>query len=353
MRFSTFHLLHWRQGWSQQEVYDHELALLEYAEALGFHGAVVAEHHFRRYGICPNTLTFAAFAAARTSRLRIGTAIVVLPFHSPVRVAEEAAMVDLLSRGRLDFGFGRGYQGVEFAGWGLPLAEARERADEAIAIIRKAWTEPRLSYEGKFWRYEDIEVLPKPFQQPHPPIAVAAISPETVEHYAKQGIPLLVDPLATFNRLERAVQTFRATARASGYDPAGLPLAVMRNVHIAPTNAEAHDFLQRQGVADPELINPGSAPMDKDGNFAEGYEFWRDRYLKGNTQVPPDFYWDRINVAGDPDRVAEKIQILEAMGFDHILCSLSRRSTDELKEEMRLLAREVMPRFARSAVAAG
>ena len=115
---------------------------------------------------------------------------------------------------------------------------------------------------------------------------------------------------------------------------------------------EAQDYLaSHNSQQDARLVNFGSAPVEKDGQFAEGYEYWRDRYLTANTAIPADFFWDRINVAGDPDRVAEKIQILEAMGFDRILCNFSYRSLAETKEEMRLLATEVIPRFQRAAVA--
>src|SRR5215472_3095458 len=132
MKFATFHLVHWPEGLTHAGVYARELEMIEAAEELGFDGVWLAEHHFRNYGICPNIMTFAAFVAARTRRLRIGSGIVVLPLHSPIRAAEEAAMVDVLSGGRLDYGFGRGYQSVEFNGFGLALEEARARADESL-----------------------------------------------------------------------------------------------------------------------------------------------------------------------------------------------------------------------------
>jgi len=126
----------------------------------------------------------------------------------------------------------------------------------------------------------------------------------------------------------------------------------MRNVHVARTNEEAHDYLaSHNSQHDNRLVNFASAPIDKDGQFAEGYEYWRDRYLGANKSIPPDFFWDRINVAGNPDRVTEKVQMLEAMGFDRILCNFSYRSLAETKEELRLLATEVIPRFQQAAVA--
>src|SRR4051812_12574081 len=151
MKFSTFHLFHQHAGMSAKEVYDYQIEVVELLEELGFDGVWIAEHHFRDYGVVNNIFTMLANLAARTENLRLGTGIVVLPLHNPIHVAEEAAMVDVLSNGRLELGIGRGYQSIEFESFGLSLAEARDRFDESLNMILELWTGENVHFQGKFY----------------------------------------------------------------------------------------------------------------------------------------------------------------------------------------------------------
>jgi len=351
MKFSTFQLVHRPEGSTHEQVYARELAVVEAAEELGFHGVWLAEHHFRNYGICPNIMTFAAFVAARTKRVRIGSAIVVLPLHHPIRAAEEAAFVDVLSSGRLDYGFGRGYQSVEFNGFGLSLEEARARTDEALDILVQAWTQDRVEHAGRFHRIDSVAIYPKPVQKPHPPLFVAAVSPETVEHYARRGVPFLAEGLATFGRLRRAAEVYRRVAAEHGFDPDAGAIGAMRSVCIAETAAEALERAAAMSALDPAFINQQSAPVDRQGRFVKGYEFWEKRYLSGNAAISLDFYRENIVIAGDPARIVEQIRQLERFGFKQILCNFGHEP-EVVQRSMRLFAREVMPHFrAREALA--
>ncbi len=149
------------------------------AEELGFSSAFLVEHHFTGFGQVSASLNLLSYLAARTEKIRLGTAVVVLPWHNPVLVAEEAATLDLLSNGRLDFGVGKGYRPYEFSGFCVPPEEASARFDEAMDVIRRAWTtKGRFSYEGKWCRYDNIVVEPAPIQQPHPPFWMGAGSPD-------------------------------------------------------------------------------------------------------------------------------------------------------------------------------
>ncbi|MEV4090036.1 LLM class flavin-dependent oxidoreductase, partial [Nonomuraea fuscirosea] len=205
MKFSTFHLFHRFDGQSFKDVYDYHLELIELAEELGFDGVRLAEHHFRDYGVVPNLFTMLAHAAARTTDLRLGTGIVVLPLHDPVHVAEEAALVDVLSGGRLELGIGRGYQSFEFEGFGIDLAEARDRFNEALEVIVGLWTQDSYQHEGKFYKTgAEVSLVPRPLQSPHPALHVAAVSPETVTMYAERGLPILADPAAPFRKVVKA-----------------------------------------------------------------------------------------------------------------------------------------------------
>ena len=356
MEFHTFHLLHWAPGWTQEEVFKYELEMIQYAEDLGYDGVWIAEHHFRDYGICPNIMPFAGFVAARTTKIKIGSAVVVLPFHNPLRAAEDAALVDLLSGGRLMYGFGRGYQSIEFHGFDLSLNEARERTDEAIDIMRLAWTQDHFDYDGKYTKVENVNVLPKPVQKPHPPMWTASVSPETVGHYAKKGIPFITDPIATFSRLKKASDEWRRVAAEHGHDVSDTNFGTLRGLIIAETEKEARKIAERarDSQKDDRITNLQSAPIEKTGEFAAGYYYWKDRYLNKNSELTTDFFWDRMWVAGDPDRCIQVVKNIEDMGFKHVLFTLGHAphvSMEENKRRLKLFAEAVMPHFKQAAPA--
>jgi alkanesulfonate monooxygenase SsuD/methylene tetrahydromethanopterin reductase-like flavin-dependent oxidoreductase (luciferase family) len=351
VKFSTFHLFHRFDGQSFKDVYDYHLELIELAEELGFHGVRLAEHHFRDYGVVPNLFTMLSNVAARTSRLRLGTGIVVLPLHNPVHVAEEAAQVDVLSGGRLDLGIGRGYQSFEFEGFGIDLAEARDRFNEALEVILGLWGDETYQHEGKFYKTgSEISLVPRPLQDPHPPIHVAAVSPETVTMYAERGLPILADPAAQFHKVARAAETWRQTAAAAGHDVSATDLVVARSVYVAPTQERAREDLARfEKMFDrAKIFNEKSAPIDaRTGRAAQGFEYYQDRYLKGAT-VSNEFRWEQLEVIGDPARVVDQIRMLKDFGFSELLCDFGSTRPlplDEMKKVMRFFAAEVMPAF--------
>ncbi|GAA4626277.1 LLM class flavin-dependent oxidoreductase [Actinoallomurus vinaceus] len=351
MKFSTFHLFHRFEGQTAQEVYDYQLEIAELCEELGFDGIWVAEHHFRDYGLVPNIFTLLSYLAARTDRLRLGTGIVVLPLHNPVHVAEEAAMVDLLSGGRLEMGIGRGYQSVEFESFGVDLGEARERFNEALDMITALWTQENVHFQGKFYGTgNEVTLMPRPVQQPHPPLHVAAVSPETVEMYAARGLPILADPAAPFKKIAKAAETWHETARANGVDTGGIELVASRSVYVAPTVEQARaDQARFESSFDrSRIFNRQSAPIDsRTGQVAKGFEYWQDRYLKGG-EVGADFRWEQLEVIGDPDRVINQIKMIQEFGFSNLLCDFgSTRPVpiEDMKKVLRFFAAEVMPAF--------
>ena len=351
MKFSTFHLFHRFAGQSEREVYDYQVQIVELLEELGFDGIWVAEHHFRDYGTVPNIFTLLAHLAARTERLRLGTGVVVLPLHNPVHVAEEAAMVDLLSGGRLSMGVGRGYQSVEFENFGLDLAEARDRFNEALDMVTGLWTRDAFEYKGRFYETRHpLTLTPRPVQRPHPPLHVAAVSPETVEMYAARGLPILADPAAPFKKIARAAETWYATAAAAGFDTEGAELVASRSVYVAPTLERAREDQARfeAGFDRSRIFNERSAPIDPaTGRAAKGFEYYQDRYLKGGS-VDNDFRWNQLEVIGDPERVIGQITMIREMGFDHLMCdfgSTRPMPLEEMKRMLRFFAAEVMPAF--------
>jgi alkanesulfonate monooxygenase SsuD/methylene tetrahydromethanopterin reductase-like flavin-dependent oxidoreductase (luciferase family) len=158
------------------------------AEALGFHGSFVTEHHFTKIGQISATLTLLTCIAARTTRLRLGTAIIVLPWHNPVLLAEQVATLDLLSGGRFDFGVGKGYRHNEFSGFAMDPEEAGSRFEEALTVVIRALaSDTPFSHHGRYWRFNDILVEPPPHQRPHPPLWMAAGSERSIAECAGRG----------------------------------------------------------------------------------------------------------------------------------------------------------------------
>ena len=181
-----------------------------HAEQLGYHSVFVVEHHFTGVGQLSASLNFLSYLAGRTEHIRLGTAVVVLPWHNPVLLAEQVATLDLLSNGRFDFGVGKGYRPPEFAGFCIPIEEATERFEEAMAFLRKAWAPgDRFSHHGKRWHFDNIVIEPRPVQQPHPPLWMGAGSFESIRRAAQEGFNLLLDQIAPVDLIIERVAAYR------------------------------------------------------------------------------------------------------------------------------------------------
>lgn len=351
MKFSTFHLFNRPDNLAFKEVYDQTIEIVEYLEELGFDGVWLAEHHFRDYGVCPDTLGMLMHLAARTERIRLGTGVSILPLHNPITIAEQAAQLDLLSNGRLDFGVGRGYQSSEFERFGIDIKEARARYNEALDMVLGLWTEESFSYRGDFYQCSDLNLVPRPVQRPTPPIYVASISPETIDLCTDRALPILIDPVATFKSVGRAANSWRESMEDKGHVVEQHDLCVMRSVYVAETNEQAKADLEQfeMGFDRSRIVNKQSAPLDpKTGEVAEGYEFWQSRYMKGG-EVSSDFRWDQLEVAGDPERVIAQISTLRDFGISNLMCdfgSTRPMSVKEMKKIIKFFADEVMPAFS-------
>jgi alkanesulfonate monooxygenase SsuD/methylene tetrahydromethanopterin reductase-like flavin-dependent oxidoreductase (luciferase family) len=365
MKFSTFHafmLADAKVGGAVTEgpgfntspakAIQDELELIEYADELGYDTCWVREHHFTQYGFLPNTMSLLAHAAARTERIRLGTAVVTLPLHHPIRAAEDTALIDVLSGGRLELGVGRGYQSIEFDAFGIPLSEARARTDESIEIMKRLWTaEGPLDFEGRFFQFSGVQLQPKPLQRPHPPIHYASISPESIVHYATMGIPFIVDPTGTTGSIATLAHAWRETAEECGHAPDG-DLVACRYVWLAPTNVAARDYVDNAPPVTSLSVDPALTPRKRDGSIAEGYEYW-ERGWHGRTvdHYAAEADWDDRWIAGDVERVVSGIRALERMGYAN-LCVIfgldaAPAPVPEIKRRMALFAREVMPAFDR------
>ena len=283
---------------SDSRIYTDYIDYICEAEALGFHSVFLVEHHFTGFGQISATLNFLTYLAAKTSRIRLGTAVLVLPWHNPALLAEQAATLDLLSNGRLDLGIGKGYRWGEFHGFCMPMEEAQERYDEAVEFLRKAWTtKGRFSHHGKRWHYEDVVIEPAPVQKPHPPLWVGAQSAPSIRKAAEDGFNLLLGQAGSPELVAENIGIYRKAVEAQGrqFDP--MSVGLTRALHIATNPAEreaAHELrmtfmrnVQQLSLSPTgEFADPRpAAPRDVGRGHAPGHRDRRaDRHARRNRR---------------------------------------------------------------------
>jgi probable F420-dependent oxidoreductase len=298
------------------------------AERLGFESVFLVEHHFTGFGQVSASLNLLSYLAACTERIRLGTAVVVLPWHNPVLVAEQAATLDLLSNGRLDFGVGKGYRPYEFSGFCIPPAEATARFDEAIDVIRRAWTsQGRFSYQGQWHSYDDIVVEPAPVQQPHPPLWLGAGSAESIRRAAREGYNLLLDQIAPVDVIIDRVRIFREECQHVGrpYDP--VMIGVTRGLQIVHNEEE-----RKKAVITRREV------LKNIGDLARGPGAERYHHIKDD---PDAFELDDAPLLGTPEEIIARLKRLEAGGVENVLFAAPGASVAGL----RTFAEEIMPAF--------
>jgi alkanesulfonate monooxygenase SsuD/methylene tetrahydromethanopterin reductase-like flavin-dependent oxidoreductase (luciferase family) len=304
------------------------------AEALGYHSTFLVEHHFTGFGQVSASLSLLTWVAAKTKTLRLGTAVLVLPWHNPVLLAEQAATIDLLSGGRLDFGVGKGYRHNEFLGFCVPVAEADARFNESLDVIVKAWTsKQRFSHTGRFWSFEDIIVEPPTAQKPHPPMWMGAGSADSIRQVAERGYNLLLDQFASFDAVAERISIFKTEVEKRGraYDP--MDVGVARAFYVAKDEAEKQAALERRMEAQRRLEAISSAP-DGTKNRASIMAYSDTREASEESAL-----------YGSPDEIAAKLEKLRTLGVEYVLLN-GGGLVGHANESLRRFARELMPAFA-------
>lgn len=237
-------------GWVDRKidlnsVYARAIERIDIMDREGYDAVWLAEHHFSSFSVCPSVHMMGAMAAARTKRLRIGTAVSLAPFYHPLRLAEEVALLDVLSGGRVNWGAGRGFARSEFAAFGIPPDESASRFRENVDIVLRAWTEERLSYHGPHFQCDAVEVLPKPMQRPHPPIWMAATSESAIDWAASRGFSILMDPHCTHVELAQKRRHYGERMAAAGFSAEGRDIPMARLIAIADNAAHAAEIAAR------------------------------------------------------------------------------------------------------------
>jgi alkanesulfonate monooxygenase SsuD/methylene tetrahydromethanopterin reductase-like flavin-dependent oxidoreductase (luciferase family) len=306
------------------------------AEALGYHSTFLVEHHFTGFGQVSASLSLLTWVAAKTRTLRLGTAVLVLPWHNPVLVAEQAGTIDLLSGGRLDFGVGKGYRHNEFVGFAVPMEEGEARFEESLDVITKAWTsKERFSHRGKYWTFEDVIVEPPTAQQPHPPFWMGAGSPDSIRRVAERGYNLLLDQFASFETIGERIALFKAEVEKRGRKFNPMEVAVARAFYVAKDKADKDAALERRLEAQRRLTAISQRPDGK--NTASILAFSDTREASEESAL-----------YGTPDELAAKIEKLQAQGAEYVLLNGGGSSRDNLRR----FAHEVMPAFAKGSLRA-
>ena len=352
MRFGTYYFFQAPPSLSHPEVVQREMEQMAWTEELGFDSIWLTEHHFIEYGLSVSPALLAAAAAMRTQRVRIGLAAAILPFHDPVRLAEELAMVDILSGGRLDVGVGRGNRPVEFEGYRVPQIENRERFEEALEIMVRAWTKERFAFEGRHFTIPEIRVIPKPLQQPHPPLYVVCVSPDTIEATALRGLPMLnsilrgpIDPLV--QQRDTYVKACRKAGR-SETEIAGLlgRWGVSRHIYVAASDAQAQAEAKDAEMWYQEALRRFLIPED-----IERVHPLLQPGFRAAAERLAHITWEQLVAetlaVGSPDTVADKLAEMRDLGVGEVLCWMNFGGLPQaqVRRSMELFSREVLPRF--------
>jgi len=282
-------------------VYERALQRIEIMDTAGYDAVWLTEHHFNDYSVCPSIPVMGAYAAARTKRLHIATGVTLAAFYHPLRLAEEIALLDILSGGRVYWGAGRGFDPREFRTFGMTPEESYPRFREAVDVVLSAWRNQRLTYHGKYFSCEDIEVLPKPLQQPHPPMWVAASTPPAVQWAAEQGYSIMLDPHSPSSAIGEKMDLYRRVLAQHGHRVEGRVIPTVRLVAIAPTDAEAAE-MAREGAK--WMLRTYVNPTGERGDSA--------------TMVQR--YVDSMVIHGTAPRVVDKIaRLREEIALDYMI----------------------------------
>jgi alkanesulfonate monooxygenase SsuD/methylene tetrahydromethanopterin reductase-like flavin-dependent oxidoreductase (luciferase family) len=349
MRFGTYHVFQCPPGRSPGEVVAEELERAELAEALGFDDVWVPEQHFSPYCLCGDALLMAGQIAARTRRVRVGTAVVNLTFTHPLRFAERVALLDHATGGRVEVGVGRGYQFPQYGVFGVPIDETRAIFEEALDVVLRAWSGAEFTYEGRYFRLPRVRIWPAPVQPPDAILLHAVSSPESMQRAIERGLPaIMARPLSPLREQVEEFARYRLALTAAGVDPAPMltRATVLKYAFLAPTRDEAQS-LSRAGLEwDLTILQHLTTPTTRE--MPRGYEL----YEKRGGRLPDYYYsyadWlDNVLLFDEPSACADKLAMLRDAGVERVLLWMGPGGVEHelIVRSMRLFAEQVMPRF--------
>ncbi len=346
MEFGTFYQLPCAPEQRPLQRYEDTMMQIQHADSLGLDVAWLAElHFFPPFSIMPSPLLVASALAQRTHRIRLGIAVNLLPLHHPLHNAEDAATLDILSNGRLEYGAGRGSIPLHFAGYNVSLDESRARFLEALDVVLLAWTTDSFSYEGKYYQYRDVQVVPKPLQKPHPPIRIACNSSDSFQLAGERGWRIFSSSvIVPLQRLQQDITTYNILLSEHDTSRCGEEVAIMAPIYVAPSLARTRK-------------HPEASIMHY---FRTLRDMYNTRQVRAMAHLPRlqelqarlqkmtyDQVLDTIAIFGDPAYCIERLQwFKETFGMHQFICWFNpggKLPHKQVMESMRLFAEKVMP----------
>lgn len=359
MKVGTYFFIQAPPGRSDADIIRDEVEQMVLSEELGFDSVWLTEHHYADYGLLSAPGTLLATLAARTQSVQLGIAVYVLPFHHPLRLAEETATLDILSNGRLTVGIGRGNRPREYAGHMIDQQTSRTRLEEGTEVLLQAWTQDSVTYSGQHWNFDNIPVLPKPVTKPHPPLAVAATSPESVAWTARNGFRLLNSGLTTplGDTLKQRDLYAEALADSQPADIAKSLLSrwgVTKHVYVAPTDAEARADAEPAERWYTDSFIRSLSPEGIKGLPEETYAN-AERMRQRLSTLDFDALVEGPLLIGSPETVGRKVAELQSHGVGELICwmNFGGLAPEKVRRSMRLFASEVLPEVHKASAASG
>lgn len=345
MKFGIFSHVAWPEGSTPKEAYDDKIEQVLAAEEWGFHSSWLAEHHFTRYGAISSLPQFLTYLAAKTSRIRLGTAVSVLPVHDPIILAEEFATLDVLSDGRLDIGIGRGFSPAEDAVFGIDRGLTSRMYLESVDVMRGLWSTPDFSFDGEFHHLENVTLVPQPVQKPHPPLYMAAYqTAANVEAAADRGLPIIVGIILDHDAAAGWFLEYQRLASARGFAVDASEWPLQRPVFVAETEQEAREIPEKgvRWMWDMiDFIRHNERLSDINQDFQE----WRK---DNRSELSYEEFLEKKAIFGTPETVAAKIKWLrDTYNIHHLIGDFSAGALEqeEVLKSMELFTSGVMPQL--------
>jgi len=333
---------------------DEVIAEAQLAEASGFDSCFFGEHHQDQDGFLPSPLIVATAVAARTKRLRVGTSVILLPLHHPVRVAEDVITLDLVSRGRVVLGVGIGYQASDFSAFAVPMEERAARFEESVEILRLCWAGERFSYRGKHYTLEDVQIRPRPYQKPGPPLWIGASVPAAARRAGRIADGFVGTPSTSLANATALADIYKEAARKAGRVP---EVVQMRDAWVAPTRADADLVYGPHVMTAYRWVAPTRADADLvyGPHVMTAYRYYWEHRLAEFANMPADTKFTLENLApdrlilGDPETCVREFQRWQkATGASTFLLRLRHAHSggpphEKIMDAIRLFGERVLP----------
>jgi alkanesulfonate monooxygenase SsuD/methylene tetrahydromethanopterin reductase-like flavin-dependent oxidoreductase (luciferase family) len=333
------------------ETYQDELSLMEMAEDAGFDSVWALDHHFTGYVMSPDPTQLLSYVAGRTKRVQLGTAVIVLPWHDPVSIAEKIALLDVVAGGRTIFGFGRGAATVEYNGFRIPMDEARERFIECAMIVRKGLTQKSFSFDGKHYKIPEIQIRPRPISHPENRFYASAVSPESVEIMAKLGFGVLIIAQRSWEDTAADYRRYQETALANNFQPR--PPIGLLNILVNDDAHRAEELAQTHMAAMWDSIENHYRFSDGHLKGVKGYEFYA-KMAKTYSKLHADAeakekavaFYRSLHASGTPAQVLEKLRYIhETVPLEHVIGTFAFGGLPypDLERSFKLFSEKVLP----------